>query len=145
MRTSKLKGGGDVTIPSHMLFPLTIVFLLRVCSRTLCAQWTCHITWTRLLSVPTIRITCHRLVYSYIPVPVLHVSFYLTLVRLWIVDSSPVTCLSPVSPFVLMTRLLTFPAYVFLLSSRRLMHLRFLAYAFPLLTRRLVSVLTVTA
>ena len=35
-----------------MLFSLTIVFLLRVRSRTLCAQWTCHVLWTQLLHIP---------------------------------------------------------------------------------------------
>ena len=37
------------------------------------------------------------------------------LVPVWIVDSSPVTCLSSVSPSVSMTHLLTFLAYAFLL------------------------------
>ena len=47
-------------------FILTITFLLRVCSRTLCAQWTCHVLRTRLSRIPVSCITCHWLVYSYI-------------------------------------------------------------------------------
>ena len=117
-------------------FILTIVFFLRVRSRTLCAQWTCHVLRTRLLRIPTFCITCHQLMYSYVPVPISHVFL---LVPIWIVDSSPVTCLSPISPFVLSTRLFTFSDYTFLHSSRRLVYLRFLAYAFPLSSRRLVS------
>ena len=66
----------NVMIPSHMLFSLTIVFFLRVRSWTLCAQWTCHVLRTHLPCTPASRITCHRLVYSYVPVPVLRVPFY---------------------------------------------------------------------
>ena len=52
----------------------------------------------------------------------LSVSRVSLLVRIWIVDSSPDTCLSSVSPFVLSTCTLTFLAYVFLFSSRRLVY-----------------------
>ena len=47
-------------------FILTITFLLRVRSRMLCAQWTCHVLRTCLSRIPVSRITCHRLVYSYV-------------------------------------------------------------------------------
>ena len=43
----------------HGYFSLTVVFLLRVCSQTLCAQWTCHVLRTRLPRIPASRITCH--------------------------------------------------------------------------------------
>ena len=43
---------------------------------------------TRLSSIPAFCITCHRLVYSYVPVPVSRVHLPL---RIWTVDSSPVT------------------------------------------------------
>ena len=36
----------------HAMIYLTIVFLLRVRSRMLCAQWTCHVLWTRLPCIP---------------------------------------------------------------------------------------------
>ena len=100
--------------------------------------------WTRLLHIPASCITCHRLVYSYVPVPVLRVSSYEIPIPIWIVDSSPDTCLSSVSPFVLLTRLLTFLAYAFLFSSRRLVSmLTFTAYAFPFVVCRLVSRLAI--
>ena len=70
---------------------------------------------TCLSRTPVSRITCHRLVYSYVPVSVSHVSL---LVPMWTDDSSPVTCLSSVSPFVSSIRLLTFLTYAFLLLSR---------------------------
>ena len=92
---------------------------LRVRSRTLCAQWTCRVLRTRLPCIPASCITCHRLVYSYIPVPVSRVFL---LVPVWTDDSSPVTCMFPVSSFVLSTRTLTVPACVFLLLSRRLVY-----------------------
>ena len=112
-----------------MLFSLTIVFFLRVRSRTLCAQWTCHVTRTRLSCTPVSCATgsCTRTFPSH-----LMCSLLLVLVPLWIVNSSPVTCLSPVSPFVLSTRLLMFLAYVFLLLCCRLVSmLTFTAYTFP--------------
>ena len=62
-------------------FVLTFIFFLRVRSRTLCAQWTCHVLWTRLLvyscfsyHVPPARV----LVRSH---SVLCVSFYMYLYR----------------------------------------------------------------
>ena len=39
------------------MFSLTIVFLLRVRSWTLCAQWTCHVLRTRLSRTPVSRAT----------------------------------------------------------------------------------------
>ena len=54
------------------------------------------------------------------PFPSYVFPLYLTLVLLWTVDSSPVTHLSPVSLFVLVTHMLMFLAYVFLISSCRL-------------------------
>ena len=85
---------------------------------------------TRLSCIPVSRITCHRLVYSYVPVPVSRVSLT---VQIWTVNSSPVTCLFPVSPFVLSTRVLTFHDYAFLRLSRRLVFmLTITAYAFLL-------------
>ena len=135
MRTSELQGGGDVTIPSQHVFSLTIVFFLRVRSRMLCAQWTCRILRTRLSHTPVSRVMCHRLVYSYVPIPVSRVSLP---VQMWTVDSSPATCLSSDSPFVLLTRTLMFLAYVFLPSTRQLVYLRFLVYVFLPLSCRLV-------
>ena len=99
----------------HAVVYLTFVFLLRVCSRTLCAQWTCHVLQTRLSHIPVSRITCHRLVYSYISL-----SCVLLPVQIWIVNLSPVTCLFRVSLYVLSARTLTFLAYAFLLLFCRL-------------------------
>ena len=82
----------------------------------LCAQWTCHVLRTCLSHIPVSRITCHRLVYSYVS---LSVSRVLLLVQIWTVDSSLVTCLFHVSPFVSSTRVLTFLACACLFSSRR--------------------------
>ena len=103
---------------------LTIVFLfLRVRSRTLCAQWTCHV-FSRLgylvFPFPVSRATgsCTHT----FPFPSYVFPFTCTTVLIWIVDSSSVTCLFPISPFVSMTRPLTFLAYVFLLLSRRLVY-----------------------
>ena len=99
----------------HAVVYLTFVFLLRVRSWTLCAQWTCHVLQTCLSCIPISRITCHRLVYSYVSL-----SHVLLPVRIWIVDSSPVTCLFRVSLYVLSARTLTFLAYAFLLLFCRL-------------------------
>ena len=86
------------------------------------------------------RVTFSRLAYLVSPFPISRATGSCTrmfpfrftcsplLVRIWIVDSSPATCLFHVSPFVSSTRTLTF-----------------LAYAFPLLSRQLVFMLTVTA
>ena len=84
------------------------------------------------------RITCHRLVYSYVPVPISRASL---LVRIWTHDSSPVTCSFSVSPFVSSTRTLTFLAYAFLLSSRRLVYAYHycLCFSFCSLSTRLPS------
>ena len=121
---------------------LTIVFFLRVRLRTLCAQWTCHVLWTCLPRIPTFRITCHRFVYSYIPVPISRVSLT---VQIWTVDSSPDTCLSSVSLFVSSTCMLTFVAYAFPLSFCRLISmLTITAYAFPFVVCRLVSRLVIS-
>ena len=49
-----------------------------------------------LVSVPLSHITCHRLVYLYVSLSILRI---LLLVRIWIVDSSPVTCLFHAFPF----------------------------------------------
>ena len=70
------------------------------------------VPWTRLSHIPARRITCHRLVYSYVPVPVSRVSLT---VRMWTVDSSMATCLFPVSPFVSLTRLCLRFTYAFYL------------------------------
>ena len=65
-------------------------------------------------------------------------------VPIWIVDSLLVTCSSPVSPFVLLTRTLTLLTYVFLISSRRFVFmLTVTAYAFPFVVCRLVSRLVI--
>ena len=126
-----------VTISSQRVFSLTIVFFLRVRSWTLCAQWTCHVLRTRLSHIHVSRITCHQLVYSYVPVSASHVFL---LVQMWTVDSLLVTCLFSVSPFVLSTCTLTFLAYAFLRLSHRLVSmLTFIAYAFLLLSCQLVS------
>ena len=129
----------------HTVIYLTIVFFLRVRSRTLCAQWTCHILRTRLSRIPTSRITCHRLVYSYVSFPISRV---LLLVRIWIVDSSPVTCSSPFPFWCLLTRLclmllLTLTRYVLSTHletcySWTLTHLQliFLLSMFVLVSRR---------
>ena len=61
----------------HSIISTDNCFSLRVHSQTLCAQWTCHVLRTRLSRTPVSRITCHWLVYSYVPVPVLRVSSYL--------------------------------------------------------------------
>ena len=103
----------------HTMIYLTIVFFLQVHSRTLCAQWTCHVLQTRLSRIPASCIMCHQLVYSYVSFPVSRV---LLLVRIWIVDSSPVTCSSLFPFWCLSTRLclpllLTLTRYV---SSTRL-------------------------
>ena len=78
------------------------------------------------------RVTFSGLAYLVSPFPVSRATSSCTcsplLVRIWIVDSSPATCLFHISPFVSSTRTLTF-----------------LAYAFPLSSRRLVFMLTVTA
>ena len=63
---------------------------------------------TRLFRIPAPRITCHRLVYSYVSFPSYVFSLTCMCVQIWTVDSSPDTCLFPVSPFVLSTRVLTF-------------------------------------
>ena len=97
------------------MFHWQLCFFLWVHSRTLCAQWTCHILRTRLSLC--LRFPCHALVYSCTPFCHAH---FLLLVPLWIVDSSPVTCLFSFSPFVLSTRTLTLHAYVFLLLTHRL-------------------------
>ena len=49
------------------MISLTIVFLLRVRLWTLCAQRTCHVLRTRLSRIPVPHITCHQLMYSYVP------------------------------------------------------------------------------
>ena len=71
----------------------------------------------------------------------LSVSRVSLLVRIWIVDSSPDTCLSSVSPFVLSTHTLTFLAYVFLFLSRRLVYAYHycLCFSFCSLSTRLPS------
>ena len=90
---------------------LTIVFFLQVRSWTLCAQWTCRIIQTRLLRTSVSRTTCHRLVYSYVPVPVARVLLPLPDVDCRLVSGYLlVFC----SSFVLSTRTLTFLAYAFL-------------------------------
>ena len=105
---------------AHMIY-LTIVFLLRVCSRMLCAQWTCHIPWTHLSRIPASRITCHQLVYSYVSVPI-HVFSYLY-------------------QYGLSTRPLTFLDYTFLFLSCRLVSLHFslMPVSFCSLSTRLSS------
>ena len=114
----------------HTMIYLTIVFLLRVRSQTLCAQWTCHVLRTHLSRIPVSCITCHRLVYSYILLSISRVSL---LVRIWTVDSSTTTCLFHISLFVSSTRTLMFLAYVFLLLSCRLVSmLTITAYTYSL-------------
>ena len=78
---------------------------------------------TRLLRIPVSRITCHRLMYSYVS---LSISCVLLPVPVWIVDSSPYVSWLRLSPFVSSTRLLMF-----------------LAYAFPFVVCRLVSHLVI--
>ena len=128
-----------VTISSHMVSSLTIVFVLRVRSRTLCAQWTCHVlSLVRLYSVPAPRITCHRLMYSYVPVP--SYPFPLTCICTDI-DCRLVlgTCLYSHFPF----RVDDLYAYAFLLMLfpfvlNDLSMLTVTAYAFPFVACRLV-------
>ena len=105
---------------AHMIY-LTIVFLLRVRSRTLCTQWTCHVPWTHLSRIPTSHITCHRLVYLYVSVPV-HMFSYLY-------------------QYGLLTHPLTFLDYTFLFLSCRLVSLRFslMPVSFCSLSTRLSS------
>ena len=94
------------------------------------------------LLLPCSHVTCHRLVYSYISVPVSRV---LLRVPVQTVESSPATCLCPVSPFVLSTCTLTFLAYAFLVSSCRLVPmLTITAYDFPFVVGRLVSRLVIS-
>ena len=103
-----------------------------------------HVIRFRLPHVPAFRIACHWLVYSYVSIPVLRVPLYLTLVPLWIVDSSPGTCLFSVSPFVLLTHLLTFLLCVispFVLTS--CLCLPLLLMPFPFVVRQLVSRLAI--
>ena len=91
-------------------------FSLRVRSRTLCAQWTCHISELAYLVLPY-RATslCTRT----FPFP-FHVFSYLyqcgPSTRLW-----PLVCFT-VSSFVLSTRLLTFLDYARLLALCRLVY-----------------------
>ena len=141
MRTSELKGGGNVTISSHMFYSDNCFSFTSTLADALHSMDVSRVLRTRLSRIPASRITCHRLVYSYVPVPVLRVSPYVLLVLLWIVDLSPVTCLSPVSPFMLSTCTLTFLAYDFLLLTRRLVyayHYR-LCLSFCSLSTRLLS------
>ena len=110
----------DILLRFHcnVYFSLTIVFFLRVRSWTLCAQWMCHVLRTRLLCIPASRITCHRLVYSYVPVSVSHVPLT---VQIWIVDSSTYISRLLLSPFVLSTRLclpMLLMSFLFSLSTR---------------------------
>ena len=92
-------------------FKLTIVFLLRICSQTLCAQWTCHVLRTHLLRIPVSCITCHWLVYSYVSLSVSRtftnmdwrlISGYLfvSLFSLCLIDSSMLTFTAYAFPFV---------------------------------------------
>ena len=118
-------------VPLQRLFSLTIVFFLRVRSRTLCAQWTCYVfsgLACLVLPFPVSRVMHHQFVYSFVPFSVSRVFLP---VQMWIDDSSPVTCSFPVSLLSLLTRTLTFLTYVFLLLARRLvLMLTFTAYAF---------------
>ena len=110
----------------HAMIYLTFVFLLRVRSRTLCTQWTCHAYLVFLFPVSRATGSCTRMF------PFLfHVSSYLyeyglsTRLRLLV-------C-STFSPCVLSTRTLTFLAYAFLLLSCRLIStLTITAYAYLL-------------
>ena len=118
-----------VTILSHQLFFTDTCFPLRVRSRTLCAQWTCHVLRTRLSRIPVSCIPCHRLVYSYVSLPSYMFSYctdvdcrlvtgYLFVSRFpfRIVDSCTYVLRLRVSPFVSSTRpMLTITAYAFLL------------------------------
>ena len=45
-------------------------FLLRVRSRTLCAQWTCHVLWIRLSHIPVPHVTFSGLAYLVFQLPV---------------------------------------------------------------------------
>ena len=105
---------------STSIFLLTIVFFTSMLADAVRSMDVSHVLRTRLSRIPASCIMCHRLVYSYVPVPVLRVSPYLLLVLLRIVDSFPVTCSSPVPLFTLSTRTLTLLAYDFLLLTRRL-------------------------
>ena len=125
----------------HTCFTLTIVSLLRVCSRTLCAQWTCHVLRTHLSCIPISRIMCHRLVYLYVPISVSRVSLllpnvdcrlvagylFVSLFSFCLVNSSTYVSRLCLSPFVLSTRL-----YAYLYCLR-----------LPALVRRLVSCLII--
>ena len=101
-------------------FVLTIVFFYEYAHRcyVLNGRVTCSPDSLTLYSrspchVPPVRVLVRFL-------SGLRVSSYLLLVLFWLVDSSPVTCSFPISPFVLSARTLTFLAYVFLLLLRRL-------------------------
>ena len=82
---------------------LTIVFLFTsMLVDAMCSTDVSRVLRTRLSRTPVSRITCHQLMYSYVSRSISRVSL---LVRIWTDDSSPVTCLFHVSPFVLSTRL----------------------------------------
>ena len=68
--------GGAVTISSRTCFSLTIVFIYKLRSRTLCAQWTYHVTPGSLTRMFPSGVTCSRLVYLYVSVPVSRVSLH---------------------------------------------------------------------
>ena len=90
------------------------------------------------------RITCHRLVYSYVPVPVLRVSLYLTLYQYGLSTRHRLPMHFPSSSFVLLTRH-RLPMY-FLSSPFCLIDssmLTITAYAFPFIVCRLVSRLVI--
>ena len=98
-------------------FSLTIVFFYEYARGhyVLNGRVTCSLD--SVISYSRSCIMCHWLMYLYVP---FLSRVFLLHVPVWTVDSSPDTCLFPVSLFVLLTRLLTFLAYVFLLMSCRL-------------------------
>ena len=118
----------------HATIYLTIVFLLQVCSRTLCAQWMCHVLRTRLSRIPVSRITCHQLVYSYVSLSVSHVLLLYKCglsTRLWLLVCSVFPlCVSrlvrlcfllmPFSFCLVDSSMITITAYELLVIARRL-------------------------
>ena len=130
MLSSLLHG---VTISSQRVFSLTIVFPSRVRSRTLCAQWTCHVPRTRILRIPIFHVTCHWLMYLYVPVPVLRVSPYLY--RCTVMDCRLVSGYLFVPPFLLLSRQLVYAYHYCLCLSFCSLSTRLLSRYFWTLTR----------